>query len=450
VAHAKLRSAGNRGAGSRPAEARDYRRPPGGGQTEQGAAARAPLAGRAILCAMANPFARAKYALSAHNYRQLPPDQGAEVAFAGRSNAGKSSCLNALVQQNALARVSKTPGRTQQLVFFDVAPHRSTSSTCPATATPRCRRTCRRTGSSSSTATSPRAMRCRAWWSSWTSATRSRTTTARCSATPPSRGLPAHAVLTKADKLGRGAAANTLQAVRMELSRVFGDTVSVQTFSAESKQGVDEAAQGVVARWLGQGSDAFTAGAPPRRGPCPAVQAAPMAHFKERHGGVRASDPCFRDGQKRDLLMTTWRRARGARHRAREVRLPLDDLRPPTFDGGAASIRAARRPGALRLGAAGEEHGRIIALTRDGAASRSSPAASSSSPARRSKPSTTPAAKPTRTSRGEDGRATNSASASSAWASSRSGAATRCRGCPRAATRSCATTCRRSARSAST
>jgi hypothetical protein len=48
----------------------------------------------------------------------------------------------------------------------------------------------------------------------------------------------------------RGAAANTLQAVRMELSRVFGDSVSVQTFSAESKQGVDEL-RAVVARWLG-------------------------------------------------------------------------------------------------------------------------------------------------------------------------------------------------------
>ena len=64
------------------------------------------------------------------------------------------------------------------------------------------------------------------------------------------RGLPAHAVLTKADKLSRGAAANTLQAVRMELSRVFAESVSVQTFSAESKQGVDELRM-VVARWLG-------------------------------------------------------------------------------------------------------------------------------------------------------------------------------------------------------
>jgi GTP-binding protein len=48
----------------------------------------------------------------------LPADSGAEVAFAGRSNAGKSSVINALTGQRALARISKTPGRTQQLNFF--------------------------------------------------------------------------------------------------------------------------------------------------------------------------------------------------------------------------------------------------------------------------------------------------------------------------------------------
>ena len=78
-----------------------------------------------MLCPMAtpNPFNRADYLLSAHTFRQLPPDGGREVAFAGRSNAGKSSALNALCQRNALARVSKTPGRTQQLVYFGLPPH---------------------------------------------------------------------------------------------------------------------------------------------------------------------------------------------------------------------------------------------------------------------------------------------------------------------------------------
>ena len=65
-----------------------------------------------------NPLRGATFVLAAHRPDQLPPDAGAEIAFAGRSNAGKSSALNALAGQSALARTSKTPGRTQQLVVF--------------------------------------------------------------------------------------------------------------------------------------------------------------------------------------------------------------------------------------------------------------------------------------------------------------------------------------------
>jgi len=54
--------------------------------------------------------------------RQFPPDRGAEVAFAGRSNAGKSSAINAITGRNALARTSKTPGRTRLLNYFELGP----------------------------------------------------------------------------------------------------------------------------------------------------------------------------------------------------------------------------------------------------------------------------------------------------------------------------------------
>ncbi|MBK1648650.1 ribosome biogenesis GTP-binding protein YihA/YsxC [Rhabdochromatium marinum] len=68
-----------------------------------------------------NPvFQRAHFLSAASGLDHAPTDQGAEVAFAGRSNAGKSSALNALCHQNRLARTSKTPGRTQQLVFFQL------------------------------------------------------------------------------------------------------------------------------------------------------------------------------------------------------------------------------------------------------------------------------------------------------------------------------------------
>lgn len=66
-----------------------------------------------------NPiYHQAKFMLSAPNVRLAPDDVGVEVAFAGRSNAGKSSAINTLTQQKALARISKTPGRTQLLNFF--------------------------------------------------------------------------------------------------------------------------------------------------------------------------------------------------------------------------------------------------------------------------------------------------------------------------------------------
>ncbi|MGH8191807.1 MAG: ribosome biogenesis GTP-binding protein YihA/YsxC [Rhodanobacteraceae bacterium] len=65
-----------------------------------------------------NPLRGAVFALAAHRPDQLPPDDGIEVAFAGRSNAGKSSAINALTGSAGLARTSRTPGRTQQLVVF--------------------------------------------------------------------------------------------------------------------------------------------------------------------------------------------------------------------------------------------------------------------------------------------------------------------------------------------
>jgi len=69
---------------------------------------------------MSNPLQGAQFMLAAHRISQLPADQGAEVAFAGRSNAGKSSALNSLTNHKGLARTSKTPGRTQQMVAFSL------------------------------------------------------------------------------------------------------------------------------------------------------------------------------------------------------------------------------------------------------------------------------------------------------------------------------------------
>lgn len=69
-------------------------------------------------------YQTAQFLLSVANLAQLPPDEGIEVAFVGRSNAGKSSVLNQLTQNKSLARVSKTPGRTQHINLFGLDEHR--------------------------------------------------------------------------------------------------------------------------------------------------------------------------------------------------------------------------------------------------------------------------------------------------------------------------------------
>ncbi|MEY3667156.1 MAG: hypothetical protein RL572_696 [Pseudomonadota bacterium] len=69
-------------------------------------------------------YKTARFTTSAVGLNDCPADSLREVAFAGRSNAGKSSAINALTHQNRLARTSKTPGRTQLINFFELAEHR--------------------------------------------------------------------------------------------------------------------------------------------------------------------------------------------------------------------------------------------------------------------------------------------------------------------------------------
>ncbi|MEN1929807.1 ribosome biogenesis GTP-binding protein YihA/YsxC [Luteimonas sp. MJ204] len=199
---------------------------------------------------MANPLARAEYMMSAHTPRQLPPEGGFEVAFAGRSNAGKSSALNALCQQNALARVSKTPGRTQQLVFFNLPQYEGKYLVdLPGYGY----------------AKVPKDLQ--AHWQAFLDVYFKKREALRglvvvmdirhplkdydrnMLAYAVGRGLPAHALLTKADKLSRSAVGNAMQAVKRDLAKEFGDSVGVQAFSGESKLGVDQA-RGVICSWL--------------------------------------------------------------------------------------------------------------------------------------------------------------------------------------------------------
>ncbi|MGD8631291.1 MAG: ribosome biogenesis GTP-binding protein YihA/YsxC [Gammaproteobacteria bacterium] len=69
---------------------------------------------------MKNHYQQTRFLLGTPDLRSAPADTGAEIAFAGRSNAGKSSALNVITSQRSLARISKAPGRTREINFFSV------------------------------------------------------------------------------------------------------------------------------------------------------------------------------------------------------------------------------------------------------------------------------------------------------------------------------------------
>lgn len=189
-----------------------------------------------------------RFLTSVHELSQLPPDQGLEVAFAGRSNAGKSSALNAVTRQKSLARTSKTPGRTQMINFFQVEGGR-----------------CLVDLPGYGYAKVPEAVR-RHWhhiverYLSKRQALRGlfllmdirhplteldRQLLGWCG----QRRLPIHILLTKADKLKRGAALTALHEVQRCIDREYPQ-VSLQLFSALQSMGVEEA-HARLDEWLG-------------------------------------------------------------------------------------------------------------------------------------------------------------------------------------------------------
>lgn len=191
-----------------------------------------------------NPLRTARYLRSVHEFHQLPGDALREVAIAGRSNAGKSSAINAIVDQNALARTSKTPGRTQQLVYFEVVPGRHLVD-LPGYGY----------------AKVPPSLR-EHWQGLIDAYFRNREELTGLVVVMDirhplkefdrlmldygsARGLSCHCLLTKADKLPRGQQSKTL----LEVQRALGAFATAQLFSAENKQGVEEA-RSLLAAWL--------------------------------------------------------------------------------------------------------------------------------------------------------------------------------------------------------
>ena len=196
---------------------------------------------------------RSQFLLGAARARQFPADSGWEVAVAGRSNAGKSSAINVITGIRGLARISKTPGRTREINFFQIDEERRLVD-LPGYGYARV----------------PVAVR-QAWQRLIEDYFRGRQCLRGVMVVMDCRHpltefdrqmlewcgharLPVHLLLTKADKLSRGAAMAVLHQVRGQLAKLYKENkenkeVTVQLFSALKRSGVVEAHE-TLARWL--------------------------------------------------------------------------------------------------------------------------------------------------------------------------------------------------------
>jgi GTP-binding protein len=181
-------------------------------------------------------YPQASFLTSAHQPTQFVADEGAEVAFSGRSNAGKSSAINAIVNQRNFARTSKSPGRTQLVNFFSLGESKRLVD-LPGYGYARV----------------PQSVQ-RHWRTLMGAYFEERESLAGVFAIVDIRreltdfdwqmidwaneiNCPIHVLLTKSDKLTRGAAANTLLKLRKELQ----NKATIQLFSALKRTGDEEA-----------------------------------------------------------------------------------------------------------------------------------------------------------------------------------------------------------------
>lgn len=194
-------------------------------------------------------YHRAEFLTSAPTLAECPDDSGAEVAFAGRSNAGKSSAINALTDNNKLARTSKTPGRTQLINFFRVGEKQHLVD-LPGYGYAKVARSMK-----------DEWQRNLAFYLEHRSSLKGlillmdirqplKEFDVQMLTWAVSSGLPAHILLTKADKLKNGPANNTRFAVEKALKeQALDHNVSVQIFSAPKRKGLDKL-QRCLNQWL--------------------------------------------------------------------------------------------------------------------------------------------------------------------------------------------------------
>ena len=196
-------------------------------------------------------FRLTEFLTSAPTLKQCPPDVGVEVAFAGRSNAGKSSAINTLTENKRMAKTSKTPGRTQLINFFRLSDQQRLVdlpgygyAKVPLSVKEQWQRHLEEyLRQRQSLYGLILLMDCRhpmqdfdRMMLNWAE----------------SCDMPVHILLTKADKLKKGPANNTLLKVKRELAD--NNLVSVQLFSALNRSGLD-GLQKLLNQWLSVSSE---------------------------------------------------------------------------------------------------------------------------------------------------------------------------------------------------
>ncbi len=230
-------------------------------------------------------FQKAQFFTTVAQLRDVPDDATGEVAFAGRSNAGKSSAINTLANQTRLAFVSKTPGRTQNLNYFTLAEGKYLVD-LPGYGY----------------AKAPEEIRSQ-WENLLGPYLQQRAPLVGLVLIMDSRhpltdldqhlidwfgatGKPIHILLSKADKLTRQEQTLALRQVRQALASL-GERCTVQLFSSLKKQGVAEA-EALIARWLGMEIPEAKPAPAPR--PIRSARSAAGAKRDSRHapGGKRA------------------------------------------------------------------------------------------------------------------------------------------------------------------
>jgi GTP-binding protein len=207
----------------------------------------APDAPHAAASPANNRYRHTHFLRGAPDARHAPPDTGLEVAFAGRSNAGKSSALNTLTGQRALARISKAPGRTREINFFEVEAGRRLVD-LPGYGYAKVSRTVKEQ-----------------WQAGIAHYLETRQSLCGVVLLMDVRhplkdsdrqvlgwchlaGLPTHVLLTKSDKLKRGPAKSALLAVRRQLAALHPQATA-QLFSSHTRTGC-ETLMAALDQWL--------------------------------------------------------------------------------------------------------------------------------------------------------------------------------------------------------